>query len=389
MNQIWTRLSRFAGSPPSPSTLPNLLRSGPRPGDVWRTFISGLDPLRPTASPVAAPFLPIVVQPKKFYPLFFVIACLIIIITGVDSHRPAPVAQAGSLQQAGDPTLQITGPALVNVGETFEIQVLVNNPLPTGIFGYQFSLTWNSTAFAPAEASPALSPEFPLITQTDISAGQLNVAASRQSDAPDLMGTLTLLTWRFQAIAAPSPDAVHFEVMGVSLGDKEGLSLPLGEITPLAVTVIEPAPQRGSFTGQIQLEGRVPGNQAGVTILVNELGVATTTTPNGDFTLADLDLGAYSLTASSPGFLSVTCTGAALNGEATPVTGVTLLAGDLNNDGVIDVADAAQIGLAVDGNNSGAEADLNLDGAANVLDLILLATNFGQSTAAHPWLCQP
>jgi hypothetical protein len=34
-------------------------------------------------------------------------------------------------------------------------------------------------------------------------------------------------------------------------------------------------------------------------------------------------------------------------------------------------------------------ADLNVDGTVNVLDLILLAVNFGQSAAAHPWLCQP
>jgi hypothetical protein len=175
----------------------------------------------------------------------------------------------------------------------------------------------------------------------------------------------------------------------VELGQKDGLPLPLSAVTPLAVTVIAPVPQRGTFTGQVQLEGRPVGNAAGITVLLNESGLAATTAPNGEFTLVDLDFGAYSLTASSPGFLSATCTGASFSAQATPLTGVTLLAGDLNNDGVIDVADAAVIGLALDGSSPGAGADLNFDGTANVLDLILLAANFGESTAGHPWLCQP
>jgi hypothetical protein len=285
-------------------------------------------------------------------------------------------------------TLAIAGPAAVNVGDTFEIQVVLNNPSPAGIFGYQFGLTWNSAAVTPVEPSPTLSPEFPLIAQNEISNGQLAVAASRQGDVPDLPGSLTLLTWRFQAVAPTGFDSARFDLAAPTLGQKDGTEVPLEAVNNLAVMVAEPAPQRGSLFGQVQVEGRASGSQANINLLINELGLAVAAAPGGEFTFTDLDFGAYTLTASSPGFLRATCN-LTHQSELTTLTGLTLLAGDLNDDGVIDVADAAALGLTIGSAGPGAVADLNVDGTVNVLDLILLAVNFGQSAAAHPWLCQP
>lgn len=284
-------------------------------------------------------------------------------------------------------TLAVTGPAAVNTGDMFEIQVLLDNPSPAGVFGYQFGLTWNSAAVAPVDPMPTLSPEFPLIARNEITPGQFTVIASRQGDVPDLPGSLTLLTWRFQAIAPTGSDSARFDLTAATLGQKDGTELSLEAITPLAVTVIEPAPQRGALAGNVQLEGRASGSGSGITILINELGLAAAPAPGGDFAFADLDFGVYTLTASSPGFLKVSCQ-VNHKGEATTLAGVTLLAGDLTDDGLIDVADATALGLAI-GSGPGAAADLNVDGAVNVLDLILLGVNFGQSAAAHPWTCQP
>lgn len=285
-------------------------------------------------------------------------------------------------------TLAVAGPATVNVGDTFEIQVVFDNPSPAGVFGYQFGLTWNSAVVTPVEPAPTLSPEFPLIAQNEISDGQLAVAASRQGDVPDLPGSLTLLTWRFQAVAPTGVDSARFELAAPTLGQKDGTEVPLETVTNLAVMVVEPAPQRGSLLGHVQVEGRASGSQANINISISELGLTVAAAPGGDFTLADLDFGAYTLTASSPGFLRATCN-VTHQSELTSLAGLTLLAGDLNDDGVIDVADAAALGLAIGNSDPGAAADLNGDGAVNVLDLILLAVNFGQSAAAHPWLCQP
>lgn len=345
-----------------------------------------------TAPAIVVNQSPIFIQQKtKIYRTASILAFLVIVLGSIDWLQPAPITQARSLAQAETSsglTLEVIGPAAVTLGDTFEVRVVANNPLPLGIFGYQFWLNWNSAVLAPVEAAPTLSSDFPLIAQAEVTEGQLKIAASREGDVPGLTGSLTLLIWTFQAKAPTGLDAAHFDLTVVTLGQKDGTELPVDGLTNLAVTIAEPAQERGSLLGNVQAEGHPPGNQAGYSILFNELGLATTTSATGDFSLADLEFGTYSLTASQPGFLSATCTGVMHNNEPTVLAGVTLLAGDLDGDGLISVADATAIGLAL-GGGPGAVADLSVDGEVNVLDLILLAANFGQSALDNPWVCQP
>jgi hypothetical protein len=58
----------------------------------------------------------------------------------------------------------------------------------------------------------------------------------------------------------------------------------------------------------------------------------------------------------------------------------TLLGGDVNGDAKIDILDIAYIGARFGGQD--ALADLNQDGTVNILDLVLAATNYGQTS--HP-----
>lgn len=57
---------------------------------------------------------------------------------------------------------------------------------------------------------------------------------------------------------------------------------------------------------------------------------------------------------------------------------VKLVAGDANDDGAIDIADAALVAGAFNRSNL-AEGDLNRDGIVNILDLVLVNSNFGTS----------
>jgi hypothetical protein len=62
---------------------------------------------------------------------------------------------------------------------------------------------------------------------------------------------------------------------------------------------------------------------------------------------------------------------------------ITLLAGDIDNNEVIDQLDALTIGMSYNTSTPTA-ADLNNDATINVLDLELLAQNY-RKTGPTPW----
>lgn len=384
ISQIWTQLSRFMRQHVCAG--PNLrgahgFQPWQPPAQIASLPLSGWFSQGPLIFIRAARQIPNFSQLNKFCLVFGALVFLGMIGT-------VPATQARSLLQAGSPILQVNGPAQVTVGDTFQIRVILDQPQPPGVFGYQFQLNWDSAVVAPVEASPTLDPQFPLIAQSQITPGQLMVAASRQGDVPDLTGSLTLLTWTFQANAAGSGSA-PFDLSAVTLGQKDGTPLLIGDITGLTIQVVEPAQPRGILAGNVQLEGPAPINLAGSTLLIGGVSSTAATAANGDFAFTDLDFGLYTLTARRPGFLSATCTNINHNSSTTTLAPVILLAGDISGDDIIDITDAAALGQAIGANGAGAAADLNPDGTVNVLDLILLAVNFGQSAAARPWVCQP
>jgi len=78
-------------------------------------------------------------------------------------------------------------------------------------------------------------------------------------------------------------------------------------------------------------------------------------------------------------------TTATVNGDGTlrAIYNACMHAGDVNNDGIVDVADLAIIGLAYGSSpgdpNWNLEADLNVDGTVNLFDLLVVAVNFGRA----------
>lgn len=90
--------------------------------------------------------------------------------------------------------------------------------------------------------------------------------------------------------------------------------------------------------------------------------------------------GTYTVIASASGFLNaqgpVTITG----GQTSTMPTVSLPAGDIDGNAVIDQFDAMTIGMSYN-TALPAAADLNNDGVINVLDLELLAANYRKSGA--------
>ncbi len=109
------------------------------------------------------------------------------------------------------------------------------------------------------------------------------------------------------------------------------------------------------------------------------LAATTTANANGTFSLT-APAGIYTVVASAPGYLNAQGSATLTNGVNTVMPLVSLPAGDIDGNGVINQFDALTLGMNYNA-SSPAVADLNNDGIINVLDLELLAANYNRSGA--------
>jgi len=135
----------------------------------------------------------------------------------------------------------------------------------------------------------------------------------------------------------------------------------------------------GGVSGVLNLQGRT--DHSGVMISSSD-GQQAETGADGRFNLP----GGDRLSFSFPGYLSAQAeiaAGQSSAGEATDLGALTLLAGDVNADNLIDILDLAYIGGHYDGADP--VADLNGDGQVDIIDLVLAAGNYGQSGPLVNW----
>ncbi|MBE0669107.1 MAG: carboxypeptidase regulatory-like domain-containing protein [Anaerolineales bacterium] len=157
-------------------------------------------------------------------------------------------------------------------------------------------------------------------------------------------------------------------VARVSTGDQ---TLDTIASTPGGLNITVP---NGTLAGQVIASKPVTVN---VYNADNSLAGSVAANPDGTFTLS-LPSGTYTAIASAEGFLDAQGTPAITSGNTTTLSTVSLLAGDIDNNDVIDQFDALTIGMSYNASSPTA-ADLNNDGIINVLDLELLAANYNQS----------
>jgi hypothetical protein len=160
---------------------------------------------------------------------------------------------------------------------------------------------------------------------------------------------------------------------------------PAESATPTATQATPAGSPTPTGLGDGTLTGQVLASKA-VTVSLYDgsdtLVTSVTANPDGSFSLT-VPGETYTIRASASGFLraegSVTITG---GGTSTKPT-LSLLAGDLDGNDVIDQFDALTIGMSYN-SATPSEADLNSDGVINVLDLELLADNY-RKTAPQAW----
>ena len=159
-------------------------------------------------------------------------------------------------------------------------------------------------------------------------------------------------------------------------------STPVDTATPTSSTPVEsPTPTStpdGSLTGQVVAGKPITvGLYSGTTLV-------TSVTANNDGTFSlTAPAGSYTVLATSSGFLSAQGSATIVGGSTNTKPTVTLLAGDIDGNNVIDQFDALTIGMNYNAASPSA-ADLNNDGVINVLDLELLADNY-RATGPIVW----
>lgn len=292
------------------------------------------------------------------------------------------------------------GPTPVfNVGDTFKVSIVALGVEEPGIFGSQFEIQYDTNFLSVVEGSlvsgSALQPVINPVNEVDAENGLVKFAASRQGDLNNVAGDVVLATLSFEASAATEPpegQTTTIDLQNVKLGAKGGIAVPVSGVVDLSVIIRDTTPGAGDISGTVTVEGRDVANQAGHTVTATgDLGgvLTDTTDTNGAFWINEAPADTYSLTADSAGFLAATCAGVVHTSDTlTELLAVALLAGDVDDSGVIDVTDAVAIGDVFGSTTPGEVADLNIDGEVDILDLILMAVNYGQTSADHPWVCQ-
>ncbi len=148
--------------------------------------------------------------------------------------------------------------------------------------------------------------------------------------------------------------------------------------------VIDFTPQNGTIeviadctviTGQVALQGRT--DHGGI-VVTSSTGAQTQTAADGSFSIAS----GGALTFQFSGYLSAQTSPLDAAGAASLAT-VTLLAGDINGDNVINILDLAYIATKYRGVDP--LADLNADGRVDILDLALAASNYQQRGPVPAW----
>jgi len=160
-------------------------------------------------------------------------------------------------------------------------------------------------------------------------------------------------------------------------------STPVASPTPTATltstpvespTATLPPSTSGTLAGQVLSSEPVAVSLYDAT---DTLITSVTANVDGTFSLT-APAGAYTVRATATGFLNAEGPATLTGGSTTTMPTITLLAGDIDNNNVINQFDALTIGMNYNASAPSA-ADLNNDGIINVLDLELLAQNYRET----------
>lgn len=276
------------------------------------------------------------------------------------------------VEQVVEPTATVVlNPASVVVGGTATGTLMLTNIPANGYASAEFTCTYN----------PALI-QISNITDAGLFGSDPAVAINGPANGSFIFAVAGSNDQR----ATEDGAVFTFTVTALAAGQAE-INCAVRVSTGGALTTIASIPASLLIT---EATGTLAGNVLAtktvtVTLYRQDQSVAGTATPDasGNFTIQAAP-GSYTVVASAPGFLKAQGTPTLSAGATKTLQSITLLAGDIDGNDVIDQYDALTIGMNYNLADPDA-ADLNNDGTINVLDLEMLAANYRQSGALN-WL---
>ncbi|MBN1583751.1 MAG: immune inhibitor A, partial [Anaerolineae bacterium] len=252
----------------------------------------------------------------------------------------------------------------VNVGDTFEINVRVENI--GNLYALDTTIGFDPAILEVTDAKPGgwwtSQDPYVVAKSIDNTNGKLRFAATLQNPDPALNGSGNLVAITFHAKKAGGT-ALTFSAL--KLVDKNAVVIPAthadGQVTVSS--------GQATLSGKVLLQGR--SNHSG-TIVQIDGGATVTTQADGSYSL-NAASGAHTLRFTHASYLAHE-----LTTSATNVPQVTLLGGEMNNDGCIDILDLTAITSQFGSTTPDpAAADINGDGIVDIVDIVLVAKNFG------------
>lgn len=215
----------------------------------------------------------------------------------------------------------------------------------------------------------------PVVSPTATSLTPVTATATSASQTPVVSPTATSLTPVTTTPTATSSIPVETATPTFTATLPAQTATPTSTFTPVVSPTFTSTPlPNGNLNGTVVATKPVT---AGLYDGTNTLVTSVTANTNGTFSLS-APAGTYTLRATANGFLSAQGTVTLTSGNTVTQPTVSLLAGDIDNNGVIDQFDALTIGMSYNTATPTA-ADLNNDGVINVLDLELLAQNYHET----------
>jgi hypothetical protein len=222
----------------------------------------------------------------------------------------------------------------------------------------------------------------PVVSPTATSLTPATATATSASLTPVVSPTATSLTPATATVTATSsaPVQTATPTFTATATLPVQTATPTSTLTPVASPTFTSTPlPNGNLNGTVIASKPVT---VGLYNGTNTLVTSVTANPDGTFSLA-APAGTYTLRATASGFLSAQGSVTLTSGNTVTQPTVSLLAGDIDNNGVIDQFDALTIGMSYNLATPPA-ADLNNDNVINVLDLELLAQNY-RETGPTAW----